>query len=163
TFDELYVSELHDEVRVFLTAWWKGKPEPMGYTKSEGAGRVAYLANGHTVSARTNPEVSKMIIRAGRWANGEDWSAKTIKRAAMGYGGAFDMGRKHMQSCQKAMMQPVAVCDRNPDRTATARAELGEIQTFSRAQDLLSQSDADLISIITPHNTHAQLSIQCLE
>jgi predicted dehydrogenase len=60
-------------------------------------------------------------------------------------------------------MTPVAVCDVDPKRTASAKEELGqEIQTYNAVDHLLEKSDAELCIIITPHNTHAPLAIQCL-
>ena len=40
-----------------------GKPQPLGYTKSEGKGRVAYLANGHDPRSLTHPTVKQLVER----------------------------------------------------------------------------------------------------
>jgi predicted dehydrogenase len=153
-----------DDFQTFLTAWWDGKPHPMGYTKSEGKGRVAYLANGHDPRSLAHPTVGQLVIRAIRWARGEEWANKTVKVAAIGYGGAFNMGKLHLESAQRAGLTPVAVCDVDPKRAATAKTEIGEhILTSHRIDDLLCNSDAELVVVITPHNTHAPLAVQCLE
>src|SRR5262249_9538133 len=146
-----------------LTAWWGGKQQPLAYAKSEGKGRVVYLANGHE-SALNNPSLQRIVVRSIRWAAGEDWMEKTIKVAAIGYGGAFNMGKLHLESCIRARLKAVAVCDLDPKRTAQAKTDLGEhVETFADPKDLLAKSDAEMCIIITPHNTHAPLSIQCLE
>jgi predicted dehydrogenase/type 1 glutamine amidotransferase len=162
--DELYMLKPFSEFRTFLTGWWNGKPQPLGYTKEEGKGRVAYLANGHDPAAMSSKAFQKLVVRAARWAAGENWSEKTIKVAAIGYGGAFNMGKVHLESCKRARMNPVAVCDLDPKRTATAKEELGQhIQAFNSVEELLSKSDAEMCIVITPHNTHARLCVQCLE
>ena len=162
--DELYLLKPFDDFRVFLTAYYNGKPQPLGYTKSEGKGRVVYLANGHDPRSLTHSTVKQLVVRAVRWARGEDWSDKTVKVAAIGYGGAFNMGKLHMESAQRAGLTPVAVCDVDPKRAATAKTEIGDhILTSHRIEDLLCNSDAELVVIITPHNTHAPLAIQCLQ
>jgi predicted dehydrogenase len=161
--DELYVLKPFDEFQTFLTGWWDGKPQPLGYTKNEGTGRVAYLANGHDTTAMSSKAFQQLLVRAVRYACGENWADRTIKCAAIGYGGAFNMGKTHLESCKRARMTPVAVCDLDPKRTATAKQELGEqIETYNSVDELLAKSDAELCIVITPHNTHAPLAIQCL-
>ncbi len=162
--DELYVLKPHGEFQTFMTAWWADQQQPMAYSKSEGKGRVVYLANGHHPESLSNSEWQHVFVRSVRYAAGEDWAKKTVKVAAIGYGGAFNMGKLHLESCKRARLTPVAVSDIDPKRTASAKAELGEhIQTFTKVDDLLAKSDAEMCIIITPHNTHAPLSIQCLE
>lgn len=162
--DELYVLQPFGEFRTFLSAWWDGKAQPMGYSRDEGAGKVVYLANGHDPAAMSSKAFQKMLTRAVRFAAGEDWASKTMNVAAIGYGGAFNMGKMHLESCTVARLTPVAVCDLDPGRTATAKQELGEhVETFNRVEDLLEKSDAELCIIITPHNTHAPLAVQCLD
>jgi len=136
----------------------------MAYSRAEGKGKVVYLANGHWAESLADPAWQQILARSVRYAAGEDWSAKTVKVAAIGYGGAFNMGKMHLDSCKTAGLTPVAVCDVDPKRVATAKTELGEhIQTYTKVEDLLSKSDAEMCIVITPHNTHAPLSIQCLE
>lgn len=161
--DEVHVLTPLAEYRTLMSAWLNGRREPLVYVKDEGAGRTVHLATGHSFNGVTNPQWQQVFTRSVRWAAGEDWSGKTIKPAAIGYGGAFNMGRTHLESCRRARMTPVAVCDVDPLRTATAKAELGEqVEAFNSVDDLLSRSEADLCVVITPHNTHAPLSLQVL-
>jgi len=162
--DELYILQPQSDFQTFLTAWWDGKPQPMAYSRNEGAGKVVYFANGHWGTALENPAWQQLLVRAVRYAAGEDWSKKTVNVAAVGYGGAFNMGKMHLESCKKAGLTPVAVCDVDPKRVATAKTELGEhIETYTKVDELLSKSRTEMCIVITPHNTHAPLSIQCLE
>ncbi len=88
--------------------------------------------------------------------------ASDIKVGVIGYGGAFNMGRSHLQLMQKAGMTPVAVSDLDPERLKVAESEFAGIQTFTSPTAMLKESDVNLITIITPHNTHAKLASQCL-
>src|SRR5690606_30998064 len=131
--DELVVLKPDGDVHVFLEAWWNGKKQPMGYSRKEGKGKVVYLANGHDSESLSNPAWQRVRVRSVRYAAGEDWAEKTVKVAAIGYGGAFNMGKMHLESCKLAGLTPVAVCDVDSKRVATAKSELGEsIQTYTK-------------------------------
>ncbi len=88
--------------------------------------------------------------------------ARDIKVGVVGYGGAFNMGRGHLNEMKKAGMTPAAVAEIDPQRQAAAAQDFPGIETYSSAADLLAKSDVHLLAIITPHNTHAPLAIQCL-
>src|SRR5437870_3090381 len=74
----------------FLTAWWCGAAQPLAFTRAVGAGRIVYLANGHDTGAVSHPTFQQLLVRSVRYAAGDDWSARTAKVAAIGYGGAFN-------------------------------------------------------------------------
>ena len=162
--DELYGLEPTGDFHTFLAACADNIQQPMGYTRAEGKGRVVYLANGHSIAVLAHPTFVQIVNRAVRYAAGEDWSTKSVNVAAIGYGGAFNMGKLHLESCNKARMKAVAVCDVDEKRTATAKTDFGDaMQTYTRVDDLLTESDAEMCIIITPHNTHAPLAVQSLE
>lgn len=88
--------------------------------------------------------------------------ARDITVGVIGYGGAFNMGRKHLQEMQAAGMTPVAVAEIDASRLAVAEADFPGIETYTDVATMLKRSDVNLITIITPHNTHAPLAIKCL-
>ena len=90
-------------------------------------------------------------------------NAAAIKVGVIGYGGAFNMGKAHMTEMQKAGMTPVAVAELDSQRLHVAREDFPGIQTYATVEQMLKKSDVDLITIITPHNTHAQLAVRCLK
>jgi scyllo-inositol 2-dehydrogenase (NADP+) len=90
-------------------------------------------------------------------------SAKQIRGGVIGYGGAFNMGRSHLTEMSKAGMMPTAVAELDPDRLKVAVTDFPGIQTFATVDEMLAQSDVNLVTIITPHNTHAKLALQCLK
>lgn len=85
-----------------------------------------------------------------------------IKVGVIGYGGAFNMGRQHLQQMQAAGMTPVAVAEVDATRLAVATQDFPGIETYSTVAAMLKKSAVNLIVIITPHNTHASLALQCL-
>ena len=88
---------------------------------------------------------------------------KKIKVAVIGYGGAFNMGRHHLTEMKAAGLEPVAVAEVDHARALVALQDFPAIQIFNDVGQMLTQSDVELITIITPHNTHAALGLQCLK
>ena len=89
-------------------------------------------------------------------------SPSEIKVGVIGYGGAFNMGRQHLQQMQAAGMTPIAVCELDAARLAVATTDFPGIETYPTVAEMLKKSAVNLIVIITPHNTHAALALQCL-
>ncbi len=89
--------------------------------------------------------------------------ASDIKVGVVGYGGAFNMGRVHLQEMRKAGMTPTAVAEIDPARLAVATQDFPGIETYSSLPAMLKKSKVDLITIITPHNTHAPLALRALK
>jgi scyllo-inositol 2-dehydrogenase (NADP+) len=88
--------------------------------------------------------------------------AKDIKVGAIGYGGAFNMGKSHLNEMQRAGMVPTAVAEIDKSRLKVADGDFPGIETYSSVAEMLKKSDVNLLAIITPHNTHAKLALQCL-
>lgn len=88
--------------------------------------------------------------------------AKDIKVGVIGYGGAFNMGRRHLTDMQAAGMTPVCVAEVDADRRNVATEEFPGIDTYASVSEMLKKSDVNLVVLITPHNTHAKLGLQCL-
>jgi predicted dehydrogenase len=59
-------------------------------------------------------------------------------------------------------MEVAAVCELDPARRKVAEEDFPGIKTYGRVGDMLRGADLDLVTIITPHNTHAELAVQCL-
>ncbi|MDP6019376.1 MAG: Gfo/Idh/MocA family oxidoreductase, partial [Candidatus Latescibacteria bacterium] len=89
---------------------------------------------------------------------------KQFRCGVVGYGGAFNMGRAHLSSMQKNPgMVAAGVCELDDSRRRVAEEDFPGISTYGSVGTMLRHADLDLVSIITPHNTHAKLAIQCLE
>lgn len=85
-----------------------------------------------------------------------------IKVAVVGYGGAFDISKYHMNDMVKAGMTMTAVVDPDKSRLKVAENEWPGIETYTSVTQMLKKSEANLAVIVTPHNLHAKLAIQCL-
>lgn len=68
--DEQYIMDYDPRVTLLASALFKGKAEPVIWTKSWGQGRVYYLALGHT------PECCRHEMFAPLLINGAVWAAK---------------------------------------------------------------------------------------
>lgn len=99
-----------------------------------------------------------MSKAAGQYAQAAD-----IKVGVIGYGGSFNMGRQHLNEMKAAGMTPTAVAELDPARLKVAQEEFPGIETYRSVAAMLKKSAVDLVTIITPHNTHAKLAIQCLK
>ena len=81
----------------------------------------------------------------------------------IGYGGAFNMGKTHLQSLAKnAGFIPAAVCDADAKRVEVAATDFPGIERYTKVSEMLAKAKLDLVIIITPHNSHADLAVQCL-
>lgn len=90
-------------------------------------------------------------------------NASQLKAAVVGYGGAFNMGRQHLNEMKKAGMVPTAVAEIDKSRLEVAKKDFPGIETYTTVDEMLKKSSANVIVIITPHNTHASLALKCLK
>ena len=78
-----------------------------------------------------------MTLRGLRWAarGGRKSMRKKLKKSAdirvgvIGYGGAFNMGKAHLQDMHAAGMTPAAVVEIDPAQLAAATADFPGIAT----------------------------------
>ena len=90
-------------------------------------------------------------------------NASDIRVGVVGYGGAFKMGPHHLGEMKRAGMTPMAVADPDKARLKAAQEDWPGIQTFTSLPAMLAGCDVNLVTIITPHNTHADLAVQALK
>jgi len=84
--------------------------------------------------------------------------AGEIRTAVVGYG----MGRHHLGEMVRAGMTPVAVVDLDRGKRERAAEDHPELEVFASVKTMLRKSPAELVALVTPHNTHAQLALECL-
>jgi len=85
-----------------------------------------------------------------------------LRGAVIGYGGAFNMGKQHAQQMIQHGIAFAAACDVDPARAAQAKTDFPDIEVFTNPDELLAREDVDLVTVITPHNTHAELGKRIL-
>ena len=86
----------------------------------------------------------------------------SIKVGVIGYGSTFNMSKIHLQDMRKAGMTPTAVAEIDPERLKVAEQDFPGIETYTSVANMLKRSAVNLVVIVTPHNTHAKLAMQCL-
>jgi len=165
--DELYLLEQFDPDRCTVVAHtqWQGQKAPMAFTRQYGDGRVAYLANGHSLRSWAHPEFRKLVLRAIAWSAGAEVPSQTINCGILGYGGAFNMGRGHAGWINETPgMRTVAMCDVNPARVEAAKGELPDLLGYyTKLDDMLALPELDLVVNILPHSLHAPTTLRCLD
>lgn len=89
---------------------------------------------------------------------------RNLRCAVVGYGPAFNMGKAHCGWIRETEgLDLVAVCDIDPRRTAVAKHDFPWIKTYNSVSEMLCDAEINLVTIATPHNTHAEITLQCLE
>jgi len=86
---------------------------------------------------------------------------KKIKMAVIGLGG---IGKRHVAVIDaEPNTELVAICDIDKDKCDSINQHYGPVAVYLDYKLLLQESNADLISIATPHGLHAEMSINCLK
>ena len=89
---------------------------------------------------------------------------RKIKVGTIGYGAQYGMGRHHLGLMRDTgVFVPTAVCDVEESRLAFAREEFPGVETFTDYREMLRKSDAELITVILPHNLHAPVTADVLK
>ncbi len=66
-FDELYIHEYQEDVKIHFYADNHGAPEPAVWTRTHNKGRVAYSAPGHCSHVMKVPEIEAIIQKSIGW------------------------------------------------------------------------------------------------
>lgn len=87
-----------------------------------------------------------------------------VKCAVVGYGPSFNMGKTHCKFIDDTRgLELVAICDMDRERLKAAKDEFPSIDAYENLDNMLKEEVIDLVTIVTPHNTHAYLTIKCLK
>lgn len=85
-----------------------------------------------------------------------------MEKVRIGIIGIGNMGSSHALNIARGRVpgaELTAVCDINPERLAWAKANLGEVQVFSSAEQFYQADCIDAVLIATPHYDHPPLAI----
>lgn len=86
-----------------------------------------------------------------------------VRCAVVGYGAAHIFGRAHGRWIDATPdLEWVAVCDQDPERLRAAKEEFPKLETYDSVTDMLERCAVDMVSVVTPHFTHAPISIECM-
>jgi predicted dehydrogenase len=82
-----------------------------------------------------------------------------MKAAVIGLG----VGRSHAEAYHTLeSTELLAVCDSDEERLLPVAEEYG-CRAYTSVDELLSNPDVELVSVATPHPSHAELTIRCLQ
>jgi predicted dehydrogenase len=83
--------------------------------------------------------------------------------ALVGYGTKFNWGWTHAHWIEAVeALRLLAVCTRTAESAIRARRDFPGVDTYTDLSQMLTRDDIELISVLTPHNTHAAIVIECL-
>jgi len=86
--------------------------------------------------------------------------ASGINTAVVGYGYAGKCFHSYLVSLAEGL-NLYAISTRDPERRSAAERD-HKVKTYASIDDLLKDDNVQLVVIATPHNTHAELSIKCM-
>ncbi len=86
-----------------------------------------------------------------------------VRCAVIGYGPTFNFGWVHARWIEAVEdLRLVAISDRDPACAARAQADFPDAAVYTNMAELLRRDDIDMVSVVTQHNTHAAIVIECL-
>jgi len=89
--------------------------------------------------------------------------ADTIRGAVLGYGAAFNMGKAHANMMARTDgIHCVAVCDIDASRTDAAQQDFPGIRTYNTVEELIADTEVDLVANVLPHSLHCAPTVACL-
>ncbi len=91
-------------------------------------------------------------------SNGNQKTSNRIKTAVIGYG--LSAQTFHLPFLQSSDQYDLVAVSLNPNKLL--KNELSEINTFTNAEELIDQTDANLIIITAPNQFHFDLAKKCL-
>ena len=147
-----------DDVEVLLTANVAFTDHPVAsWRPSTGLG---VLTVGSTEQTYGDPAWQRVVHRVLRHVLGRT-EAGPVRVGILGYGA---IGHEHNAAITRTEgLELVAVCDPNPDRVAAAQQLSPAVRGHATGEDLLADSDVDLVIVSTPPDTHAAWALRSLE
>ena len=92
-----------------------------------------------------------------------DRNDKKNQCAIIGYGTTYTWGWMHAQWIKAVEdLNLVAICDMNPTCAEKAKNDFPEVDTYIDMHEMLDRDDIDMVSVVTPHNTHTTIVTECL-
>ena len=92
-----------------------------------------------------------------------DRNDEKIRCAIIGYGTTYNWGWMHARWIKGVDdFSLVAICDKNPACAEKAKNDFPKVDTYTDMHEMLDRDDIDMVSVVTPHNTHAPIVVECL-
>jgi len=152
--------DLSPDCEVLLSTTWRSRQLPVAYVRAAGRGRVFYCGLGEDLSSYASQPFQELLYRGLRHVAGLD------EAAGMGVGmlGFGTIGTEHTLAIDQVPgLELRAVCDRTPERVAAALQAAPRARPAADLDELLTNSELDIVVISTPPNTHAPLALRALD
>jgi len=86
-----------------------------------------------------------------------------IRCAIIGYGTTYTWGWMHAKWIKGVEdLSLVAICDKNPTCAEKATEDFPDVDIYTDMREMLNRDDIDMVSVVTHHNTHAPIVVECL-
>jgi len=86
-----------------------------------------------------------------------------VRCAVIGYGVAHNFGRAHGRWIDATPdLKWIAVCDKDQKRLKVAKDEFPHLEIYDNVTEMLVSSEIEMVSIVTPHFTHAPIALECM-
>lgn len=161
-FDEIYQCEVIGSPRILAKVRWEGREYPMVTINEIGKGRVFYLALGHDEKSWSDENFQVLLMRGIDWVRFGNVE-KRIGCGLVGVSPRFDMGLHHGGQILKSYgLELVAACDVVKENLVHFKQTYDWVKAYTDIDELLADKDIDLVTLITPHNTHYELAKKSL-
>lgn len=81
----------------------------------------------------------------------------------VGIVGCGEIAKAHVEGLQRLDVELVGVCDTDEQHSARLAAEFGVRRRYRQAAELLDRQQPEVVHILTPPQTHANLAVQAME
>lgn len=153
---------LNGDTRVLLQVSWGLQDHPAVLERHLGGGRVVVAALGNTVDALRVPALRTLLRRALRPRNGAT-AEQALGVGIVGYGRSGGMGLVHGTAVQRTPgLRLVAACDQDARRREAARADFPDVRVHAAVDELVRDSQVDIVFVATPPVSHAAISLAAL-
>lgn len=153
-----FLNPADDDTRVVLFADWRYSHRAVLTLRHSGQG----LAAATTLQCLDQSEVQRILYRLIRFMTGQAAPETPIGAAVIGY--APWLGNFHASGiCATAGLSLKGICDIDPGRRLQAQSDYPEVRLFDNAHKVADDPDIELVIVVTPPNTHSDLSIAMIK
>ncbi|NOK62364.1 MAG: hypothetical protein GFH27_549331n104 [Chloroflexi bacterium AL-W] len=145
-----------DEIQPVLTTMWQYERATLAAMRTLGDGRTACLTLQNSADPRLQQVIYRMLREATRRVE-----PQVLGVGVLGYGPISYAHGVAIQSVEGLEFR--AIVDLNPQRRAQAQHDFPTVRVYQNAQELIDDTDVDVVVVATPPNTHARLTMDLLQ
>lgn len=147
---------LDDEIQPMLTTMWQYERATLAAMRTLGDGHTACLTLQNSADPRLQQVIYRMLREATRRVE-----PQVLGVGVLGYGPISYAHGVAIQSVEGLEFR--AIVDLNPQRRAQVQHDFPTVRAYQNAQELIDDTDVDVVVVATPPNTHARLTMDLLQ